>query len=245
MIIIDTALQKRAADGNPIRVGMVGAGAMARGVALQLIKYCEGFHLAAISNRHIDGAERAYHDAGQMSLVRPSSQDDLDDAIAKGGYCIVEDPALICSSACIDVVLEITGAVEFGASVVSDAIAHGKHVVLMNAELDSTVGPILKRHADKAGVIFTNVDGDQQGVLMNLYRFVKGIGIKPVLCGNIKGLQDPYRTPTTQKGFAERWKQSAPMVTSFADGTKIAFEQALVANATGMRVARRGMFGQP
>ena len=243
MIIIDTALKKRAANGNPIRVGMVGAGAMARGVALQLIKYCEGFHLAAISNRHIDGAARAYHDAGQMNLVRPSSQDDLDNAIAKGGHCIVEDPALICRSACIDVVLEITGAVEFGALVVSDAIAHGKHVVLMNAELDSTVGPILKRHADKAGVIFTNVDGDQPGVLMNLYRFVQGIGVKPVLCGNIKGLQDPYRTPTTQKGFAERWKQSAPMVTSFADGTKIAFEQALVANATGMRVARRGMFG--
>jgi len=33
------------------------------------------------------------------------------------------------------------------------------------------------------------------------------------------------------------------MVTSFADGSKISFEQAIVANATGMRVAQRGMFG--
>jgi predicted homoserine dehydrogenase-like protein len=72
---------------------------------------------------------------------------------------------------------------------------------------------------------------------------VKGIGVNPVLCGNIKGLHDPYRNPTTQEGFAKKWGQKAHMVASFADGTKISFEQAIVANATGMRVARRGMLG--
>ncbi|MER3587649.1 MAG: NAD(P)-dependent oxidoreductase, partial [Mastigocladus sp. ERB_26_1] len=65
----------------------------------------------------------------------------------------------------------------------------------------------------------------------------------PLLCGNIKGLQDPYRNPTTQEAFAKRWGQKAHMVTSFADGTKISFEQAIVANATGMKVAKRGMLG--
>jgi predicted homoserine dehydrogenase-like protein len=64
------------------------------------------------------------------------------------------------------------------------------------------------------------------------------------VCGNIKGLQDPYRTPETQKGFAEKWGQDPHMVTSFADGTKISFEQAIVANATGMTVAKRGMLGR-
>jgi predicted homoserine dehydrogenase-like protein len=78
---------------------------------------------------------------------------------------------------------------------------------------------------------------------MNLYRFVKSIGVKPVLCGNIKGLHDPYRNPTTQEGFAKQWGQNPRMVTSFADGTKISFEQAIVANGTGMKVAKRGMFG--
>jgi predicted homoserine dehydrogenase-like protein len=56
-------------------------------------------------------------------------------------------------------------------------------------------------------------------------------------------LHDPYRNPTTQEGFARQWGQSPWMVTSFADGTKISFEQAIVANATGMRVAKRGMHG--
>jgi len=78
---------------------------------------------------------------------------------------------------------------------------------------------------------------------MNLFRWVKGLGIRPVLCGNIKGLHDPYRNPTTQEGFARKWGMKAPMVTSFADGTKISFENAIVANATGMQVARRGMHG--
>jgi predicted homoserine dehydrogenase-like protein len=113
----------------------------------------------------------------------------------------------------------------------------------MGAEVDGTVGPILKVYADKAGVIFTDADGDQPGVEMNLYRFVKSLGVRPVLCGNIKGLHDPYRNPTTQEGFAKKWGQNPAMVTSFADGSKIAFEQAIVANGTGMRVAKLGMFG--
>jgi predicted homoserine dehydrogenase-like protein len=113
----------------------------------------------------------------------------------------------------------------------------------MNAELDGTIGPILKHRADRAGVVYTNADGDQPGVIMNLFRFVQGIGVRPVLCGNIKGLHDPYRNPTTQEAFAKQWGQKPSMVTSFADGTKISFEQAIVANATGMRVARRGMHG--
>ena len=94
-----------------------------------------------------------------------------------------------------------------------------------------------------ARVVLTNADGDQPGVQLNLHRFVRGIGVTPVLCGNIKGLHDPYRTPTTQAEFARRWGQQPTMVTSFADGSKISFEQAIVANATGMGVLRRGMCG--
>ena len=113
----------------------------------------------------------------------------------------------------------------------------------MNAELDGTVGPILQVRARQAGVVLTASDGDQPGVQMNLFRFVKSIGLRPLVCGNVKGLQDPYRNPTTQEGFARKWGQQPHMVTSFADGTKISFEQAIVANATGMTIASRGMSG--
>ena len=64
----------------------------------------------------------------------------------------------------------------------------------------------------------------------------QGLGLIPRVIGNVKGLQDPYRNPTTQQGLAEKWGQNPAMVTSFADGSKISFEQAIVANATGFKV---------
>jgi predicted homoserine dehydrogenase-like protein len=90
-------------------------------------------------------------------------------------------------------------------------------------------------------VILSACEGDERGVQVNLYRWVRGLGLTPRVIGNIKGLQDPYRTPTTQRGFAEKWGQNPAMVTSFADGSKISFEQAIVANATGFVVKSRGM----
>jgi predicted homoserine dehydrogenase-like protein len=243
MIIVDTALARREEEGRPVRVGMIGAGFMARGIALQILQSVRGMRLVAIANRHLDGAVRAYREAGVEDVRAVSSVGEVEDAVARGQHAVTEDALLLCQAGGIDVIVEVTGAVEFGAGVVLAAIEHGKHVVMMNAELDGTVGPILKVYADRAGVVLTNADGDQPGVIMNLYRFVKGIGVKPVLCGNIKGLHDPYRNPTTQEGFARQWKQKPQMVTSFADGSKISFEQAIVANATGMRVAKRGMFG--
>lgn len=243
MIIVDKALEKRQQEGNPVRAAMIGAGFMGRGIALQIATAVPGMELVAISNRHLDQAKRAYVEAGVEDVEAVETVPQLEDAIDRGRYAITEDPMLLCHAGPIDAVIEVTGTVEFGAWVALEAIEHGKHVIAMNAELDGTVGPILKVYADKTGVVFTNADGDQPGVIMNLYRFVKGIGVRPVLCGNIKGLQDPYRNPTTQEGFARKWGQKPHMVTSFADGTKISFEQAIVANATGMRVAQRGMYG--
>jgi predicted homoserine dehydrogenase-like protein len=242
MMIVDSALEERHRGGNPIRVGMVGAGFMGRGIALQIITATRGMELVAIANRTLDNARRAYGEAGVDANV-VESEAALARAIERSEPAVTDDASLICTAEAIDAVIEVTGTVEFAARVALQAIEHGKHLVLMNAELDGTVGPILKTRADRSGVVITNADGDQPGVIMNLFRFVRGIGIRPVLCGNIKGLHDPYRTPTTQRAFAERWGQNAAMVTSFADGTKISFEQAIVANATGMRVARRGMFG--
>jgi len=243
MIIIDNLLKQRQEEGNPIRIAMVGAGFMGRGIALQILGSTPGMDLVAIANHHIEGSARAYKEAGVDDVLNVDTISQLEQAIRNNRYAITEDPMLLCQAEGIDAVIEVTGTIEYAAGVVLKAMEHHKHIILMNAELDGTLGPILKVYADKAGVVISNTDGDQPGVIMNLYRFVKGIGVKPVLCGNIKGLQDPYRNPTTQQEFAKRWKQKAHMVTSFADGTKISFEQGIVANATGMKVAKRGMFG--
>lgn len=243
MIIVDKALEEREQEGNPIRVAIVGAGFMGRGIALQIISAVKGMRLVAIFNRHISEAERAYREAGVHEIQIVETVDQLEGAIEKDEYAITNDATLLCQANGIDAIIEVTGTIEFGAQVVCSAIENKKHVILMNAELDATIGPILKIKADQANVIYTNSDGDQPGVIMNLYRFVEAIGCRPVLAGNMKGLQDPYRTPMTQQSYAIKYHQKPTMVTSFADGTKISMEMAVVANATGFKAGKRGMYG--
>lgn len=244
MHLVDTALQRRAAEGRPIRVGMIGAGFMGSGVALQIATAVPGMQLCAIAARRPAQAVAAFSqtmDAKAVSHAQTAAE--ISRAVAEGRPVVTPDPVALATAEGIDAVLEVTGSMDYALDGVLAALETGKHTILMNAELDGTIGPWLKVKADQAGVVYSNVDGDQPGVQANLLRFMLGIGVRPVLSGNIKGLQDKQRTPETQRGFAEKWGQQVHMVTSFADGTKIAFEQAVVANAFGMRVAKRGMLG--
>ena len=222
MIILDSALERRGREGNPVRVGLIGAGAIGGAIAQQLLSPVVGIELAAIAGRN-------------RARVKE---------IVGGSHVLVsDDPLLVCSAPDVDVIIEATGDAEAGARVTLEAIEHGKHVVLVNAELAATLGPILRVRAEQKGLVVSYTDGDEPGILMNLYRYATTIGCRPVLAGNVKGLLDPYRTPETQQDFAAQWGQKPRMVTSFADGTKLSMEMTLVANATGFGVARRGMMG--
>jgi len=241
MIIVDNALKKREAEGRPIRVGLIGAGFMGQGLTNQITNSVPGMRMVAAYARRVDKAVKVFEYAGRTGVVIATSQGQLEDAIRAGKPVATEDAFLLARSGQIDVLVDVTGSVEFGAHVILEAFKHGKHVVLMNAEVDATIGPILQVYAEKYGVILSACEGDEPGIQVNLYRWVKGLGLIPRVIGNIKGLQDPYRNPTTQKGFAEKWGQNPAMVTSFADGSKISFEQSVVANATGFVVQSRGM----
>jgi predicted homoserine dehydrogenase-like protein len=243
MIIVDTALARRLADRNPVRVAMVGAGYMARGIALQILTAMPGIRLVAVSNRTLPQAQRLYREAGVEATTAVRTVAELERAIAEDRYAVAEDPALLCQAGQVEAVIETTGDVEFGAQVAFEAIRNGKHVILMNAEVDASIGPILKVYADRAGVVYTYTDGDEPGVAMNLFRFVDSMGYKPVLMGQIKGFLNRYRNPDTQKEFAEKHQQKPAMVASFADGSKLALESAIIGNATGFVPGVRGMYG--
>jgi predicted homoserine dehydrogenase-like protein len=241
MIILDKALQARAEQGNPIKVAILGAGFMAQGLTNQIVNSVPGMDMVAIYSRKPQKAMHVLNYSGLKDPIEAITQTQLDDAIRKGKPVFTQDVMLLARSERVNLIVDTTGSVEFGAHILLEAFKHGKDVVLLNAELDATIGPILQTYADKYGVILSACDGDEPGLQMNLYRWVKGLGLTPRVMGNIKGLQDPYRNPSTQKGFAEKWGQNPVMVTSFADGSKISFEQAIVANATGMVVKSRGM----
>ena len=241
MIIVDTALQAREKEGRPIRVALIGAGFMSHGLANHIVNTTFGMRLVAVYNRRPQRAFDVCEYAGVKDVASPATQRDVDLAIREGKTVVTGDAFLLARSSEVDILVDVTGSVEFGAQLALEAFKHGKDVLLMNAEIDATIGPIMQTYAAEHGVIFSACDGDEPGVQINLYRWVKGLGLTPRVIGNIKGLQDPYRNPTTQKGFAEKWGQNPAMVTSFADGSKISFEQAIVANATGFVVKSRGM----
>lgn len=242
-MMVDTALQELEATGHPVRVGIVGAGGAARAIALQLGTPVVGIRLVAIANRTLEHGERAFREAGITEWRRPASARDAETAISRGVPVLTDDPSVLTNCNAIDVLVEATGTIEPAACVVVDAIDHGKHVVLVNAELDALVGPILKAKADGAGVVITHTDGEEPGVAMTLLRYLRSVGFRPVAAGNLKGMVDHYRTPETQRGFAEKYKQDVRKVTSFADATKLSMETTVLANATGFHAGRRGMYG--
>jgi predicted homoserine dehydrogenase-like protein len=242
-MMLDVALQQRESANRPIRVGMVGAGATGRAIALQLATPPAGIRLVAIANRTPEHADRAFREAGITGWKRADSARAAENAIAQGNTVLTEDPSVLTSCDAVDLIVEATGTIAPAARVVLDAFKYGKHVVMVNAELDSLLGPILKAKADSAGVVVTNTDGDEPGVAMTLFRYLRSLGLRPVAAGNIKGMVDYYRTPETQRAFAEKHDQDARKVTSFADATKLSMETTVLANATGFHAGRRGMYG--
>jgi len=245
MIIVDTALARRAEANDPIRVALVGGGYMARCIALQIVTAIRGMRLVAIANRTVSKAEAAYAEAGVTETVRVDSLVALERAISADQYAVTDDAQLLCQAGNIDAIIEATGHVEFGTHVAYEGLRNGKHLVMMSAEIDASVGPILKTYADRAGVVYSYTDGDEPGVGMNLYRFLDNMGYQPVLMGQMKGMLDRYRTPETQKGFSEKHGQNPYVMTSFADGSKLALEAAIMGNATGFVPQVRGMKGYP
>ena len=224
-------------------MAIVGGGYSSKMIAYQITKSFPGLRLVAISNRTIAEARAAYSLAGVTDVQVVDSRGALEQAIRNKRIAITSEAALVCEAEGIDAIIEATGTIEFGSGVVMRAVEHGKHIILMNVELDATLGPILKSYADRAGVVYSNSDGDEPGVAMNMFQFVKSIGLKPVVAGNLKGLYDPYRTPETQRGFAEKQNQKPATMASFADGTKLSMELTVLANATGFKVGKRGMYG--
>ena len=142
----------------------------------------------------------------------------------------------------VDVIIETTGEVEFGAAVVTEAIRSGKHVSWSTPSWTppsarSSRSRRTRRRRSHQHRRRRAGRGDEHVPLRQDDR------LRPVLAGNIKGFIDQHRTPETQKAFADADGQRPKMVTSFADGTKLALEATMLANAAGFKVAQRGMKG--
>lgn len=221
-------------SGAPIRVGLVGAGQMGRGFIAQ-VAGIPGMEVTAVAD--ID-PERA------MTALREVGQEPVQGAGRSGQPGVTDDAGEISRSDNVDVVVEATGVPEIGARVAYEAIQDGKHVVMLNAEADITIGPILNRMAQSAGVVYTGSAGDEPGAIMELHDFARSLGFEVVVAG--KGKNNPLNVSATPDSVADEaaTKHMNPkMLASFVDGTKTMVEMAAVANATGMTPDKPGMHG--
>ncbi|CAN5905868.1 hypothetical protein BH23ACT11_BH23ACT11_00070 [soil metagenome] len=222
-------------EGTPIRVGLVGAGQMGRGFIAQ-VAGIPGMETVAVADMDPQRGLAALREVGKDpvkgangTLERPA---------------VMGDAAEIAHSETVDVVVEATGITEVGARVAYEAIQEGKHVVMLNAEADATVGAVLARMARSAGVIYTGSAGDEPAAVMELYDFARSMGFGVVAMG--KGKNNPLDLEATGESVAEeaRSKKMNPkMLAAFMDGTKTMVEMATVANATGFVPDVPGMHG--
>lgn len=243
MIIVDTAVQKRIDANKPILVGLIGAGYSGSNIAYQLINFYPGIRVVALANRSLENAQKAMQFAGVNDPQVVSNASQLQQSLQNTKFAVTDDPQLLFECEQIEAIVESTGTVDFGSEMAFKSIKNGKHTIVMNCEMDATTGPILGYHARQKDVVYTNTDGDEPGVAMNLLRFVKSIGFEPVMAGNLKGFYDRYRTPETQRAFALEHDKDPRMMTSFVDGTKLSMELSVIANGTGFGVNTRGMHG--
>jgi predicted homoserine dehydrogenase-like protein len=220
---------------------MTGAGAMGRGLFYQFQR-TPGIRCVVLSDIDVDRAVGCARSVGLpyrvVESVSEMEQAINDDVLALSGYGHL---ASVCEQA--DVFLESTNSIAEAGSYAMSAIDHGMHLVLMNAEIDLIFGPLLLREARRAGLTYTSCDGDQHGVIKRIIDEIQLWGFDLVMAGNIKGFLDRTADPTSIIPEADKRNLDYRMCTAYTDGTKLAIEMALLANALDLRTAVPGMHG--
>ena len=233
-----TALEN---EGKPIKVAAVGTGFIGRGMIIQA-SFMKGIRISLIYARDLDKVRHIVKQCNNnLEYKECSTIAELKEAQKTNKIALVSDPNLIYESDA-DVVVDTTGAPEFGARVAYNSIISGKHIVT-NPEMDICVGTELKQLANKNNVVYSGQDGDEPGVVKQLFDYVSILGFEITALGKFKNFTDIHANPSSVKPWSDAYKQNPYKISSFADGTKMNIEMGLVSNATGYLPDVRGMHG--
>jgi predicted homoserine dehydrogenase-like protein len=233
-------LQKRAADGRPVRVGLIGAGKFGS-MFLSQVPSTPGLEVAAIADLSPDRARAACRGVGWT-----------EERIAATRF--LDDAAGMIASPEGEVVVEATGHAAAGIAHARQAIRHGKHIVMVNVEADVLAGPLLARDAETAGVVYSLAYGDQPALICELVDWARACGFPVIAAGKGTKYMPEYHasTPDTVWGYygltAEQARiggMNPQMFNSFLDGTKSGIEMAAVANASGLTPPPDGLAFPP
>jgi predicted homoserine dehydrogenase-like protein len=229
------AAQPTTPDRDDARVAVVGAGFIGRGLVHRLHRLA-GFAPPLVANRDVDRARHALERAGARdhSIVVSDDPDVLSRALADRRPAVTAQAAVLPEVRGVDVVVEATGAMEFGARVMLAALEAGRHVVSMNAEVDALLGHHLEAAGARSGATYTIADGDQPGVLLRMIDETHQLGLEVAVALNCKRNLDVHQSPEDSRPYAERDGTSVSMTTAFGDGTKMQIENVVTANLSGL-----------
>lgn len=233
-------LQQRAADGKPVRVGMIGAGKFGS-MYLSQVPRTPGIHMVGIADLSPDRAKAALRNVGWKDDSFTATT--LEAAAKQGNTAIIDDGMALITSPHIDIIIDATGNPALGIAHVLACCEHRKHVVMVNVEADALAGPLLKRRADEAGIVYSLAYGDQPALICEMVDWARAAGFSVVAAGKGTKYLSSYHSSTPDTVWqhygltaedAAKGGMNAQMFNSFLDGTKSAIEMAAVANATGL-----------
>ena len=235
MLGVRRKLLEREVAGNPIRIGIIGAGQMGRGMVSQTV-LMKGMIPSVVVDIVPENAKNALLNAGISAddIKIANTIGEANDFLKAGKYVISDNTAIAIENNAVTSVIDATGVTEIGAKVAVDTIKSGKHIVMLNVETDVVVGPLLYKMAKKAGVIYTGSAGDEPGAVMEIYDFAASLGYDVRVIG--KGKNNKVNLDSTPDSVAEEaaGKHMNPkMLTAFKDGTKTMVEMTAMSNATG------------
>ncbi|OAN52791.1 NAD(P)H-dependent oxidoreductase [Magnetospirillum moscoviense] len=248
---LSALLAARAADGNPIRVGLIGAGRFATQFLAQA-RHIPGLHVAAVADTE---SERA-HTALALTLWPPTKvvARSLADAIANGSTWVTHQPLALTDQPGLEVIVEASGSAALGIRHAQAAIAAGIHVVMANVDCDALAGPLLARQAADRGVIYSLAYGDQPALVCELVDWARACGFEIAAAGKGTKWLPGYQATTPDTVWshvgitAEKARAAgmeAKVYTAHVDGTRSALEMAAVANATGLTPPGGGLTFPP
>lgn len=246
MIGLNDDLRVRAAEGRPVRIGLVGAGQMGTDVVAETQRM-QGIEVVVTADVDPARARDAYAVAQVAAeVVNVTTAAEADAAVAAGKRAATTDYRVVTDMHEIDVLLEATGVPEVGSQAALRAVRHGHHLAMMNVETDITVGPLLRWYAEAKGVLYALAAGDEPAACKELYDFADALGFTIVAAG--KGKNNPldrHATPVDEAWVREAARRglSPTMLIEFVDGSKTMIEMAAVSNATGLVPDVRGMHG--
>lgn len=244
-------LRARAAEGRPVRVGLIGAGKFGS-MFLSQVRTTVGMHLIGLADLSIERARSALNRTGwdtEAAVAR-----DFDEARHTGRTVITNDAEALIKADGVDVIVDATGSPAAGLRHALLAIANHRHVVMVTVEADVLAGPLIARKAAEAGVVYSAAYGDQPALVCEMVDWAETCGFRVVAAGKGTKYLPSYHASTPDDvwghfGISEEQAalggMNPQMFNSFMDGTKSSIEMAAISNATGLKAPRGGLLFPP